>query len=197
MPFTNEESGEIRSFVAIDLPDDVRAFLHKISSDLRKAGGDVKWVRAESIHLTLKFLGAVRREIMPDLETEIAAALHDQIAFELRVTGLGAFPNLRNPRVVWAGLEDRSNSLAPAVTRLEERLESLGFPKEKRPFSPHLTLGRFRSSKGSGELIETLRQSVNLSGPRFIADHAVLFRSVLKPSGAEYTPLGRFDFQSG
>jgi RNA 2',3'-cyclic 3'-phosphodiesterase len=191
----NEKTEEMRTFVAIDLPADVHAFLHSISSDLRKAGGDVKWVRAESIHLTLKFLGNVRGEILPDLETEIAAALCDQNIFDLQIIGLGAFPSLKSPRVVWAGLRDQSNSLALAVKRLEDRLERLGFPKEQRPFSPHLTLGRFRSSKGNRDLIEALRQGMDVSGPSFTANHAVLFRSVLKPSGAEYTALKRFDFQ--
>jgi len=190
----NENTGDIRTFVAIELPDAVRAFLHKVSSDLRKAGGDVKWVRAESIHLTLKFLGNVRRETLPDLETEITAALCDQRPFDLQVIGLGTFPNLRNPRVVWVGLGDPSNSLAPVVARLESRLEPLGFPKEKRPFSPHLTLGRFRSAKGNGDLIEALRQGMDVSGPSFTANHAVLFQSLLKPSGAEYSALRRFDF---
>jgi len=191
----DEKAGEIRSFLAIELPDNVRAFLTKVSTDLKRAGGDVKWVRVESIHLTLKFLGNVRSEVLRGLEAEISTVLFNQKPFVLHVSGLGAFPHLRNPRVVWAGLRDASNSLVPMVARLEERLELVGFPKEKRPFSPHLTLGRFRSSRENQELIETLRLGMEVAGPSFTANHAVLFRSVLKPSGAEYTALRRFDFQ--
>ncbi len=80
------------------------------------------------------------------------------------------------------------------ASKLEESLESLGFPREKRGFKPHLTLGRVRSNKGVSGLAEGIRHKMEISGPSFVADHAVLFRSILKPSGAEYSPLLKFDF---
>jgi len=188
---------EIRAFIAIDLPGEIRDFLGRISSDLKKAGGDVKWVRPESIHLTLKFLGEVPRQLLESIETELQTVFEVQNRFIIRVSGLGSFPGLRNPRVVWAGLEDLSGRLAPMVSLLESRLEPLGFAKEKRSFSPHLTLGRFRSNRGSRDLIEAIRQGMDISGPGFTAYQAVLFQSVLEPSGAKYTALRRFDFLEG
>lgn len=190
----NALQDEIRVFVAIDLPREVRDFLGRISSNLKKAGGDVKWVRPEAIHLTLKFLGEIPRQLLAPIEAELHTVFHVQGRLIIRVSGLGCFPGLRNPRVVWAGLEDPSGSLAPMVSFLESRLEPLGFAKEKRPFSPHLTLGRFKSNKGSRDLIEAIRMGMDVSGPSFTASEAVLFQSVLEPSGAKYTALRRFDF---
>jgi 2'-5' RNA ligase len=112
----------------------------------------------------------------------------------LVVSRLGAFPALAKPRVIWAGLNDSDKMVTPLVSRLEDILEPLGFKREKRPFTPHLTLGRVRSNRNSKELIDAVRQSSELSGPIFMADHAVLFESVLKPTGAEYFVIRRYDF---
>jgi RNA 2',3'-cyclic 3'-phosphodiesterase len=186
--------GEVRAFIAIELPESVKSFLVKISAELKLCGGPVKWVRPEGIHLTLKFLGSVPSDLLPRIQEAALPLFKAQQPTQLHVSGLGAFPHLRKPRVVWAGLEDPAGVLSPLVTSLETVMEPLGFPKEKRPFNPHLTLGRFKSNEKSSELIETIRQKTDIVGPSFVADHAILFESVLKPSGAEYFQLFRFDY---
>jgi RNA 2',3'-cyclic 3'-phosphodiesterase len=186
--------GEVRAFIAIELPESVKSFLVKISAELKLCGGPVKWVRPAGIHLTLKFLGSVPSDLLPRIQEAALPLFREQKPTQLHVSGLGAFPHLRKPRVVWAGLEDPAGGLSPLVNSLETVLEPLGFPKENRQFNPHLTLGRFKSNEKSSELIETIRQKMDIVGPSFVADHAILFESVLKPSGAEYIQLFRFDY---
>jgi RNA 2',3'-cyclic 3'-phosphodiesterase len=186
-------SDHVRGFIALELPGAVKAFLSETASDLKKCRADVKWVRPEAMHLTLKFLGDVRGDLIPAIEHELQSVLSGQAAMDMRVTGLGAFPGLNKPRVIWAGLKDASGRLAPLAASLEKALEPLGFEAEKRSFSPHLTLGRVRSNAGLREMVEAVRQRMDAPGPKFVANRVVFFESVLKPSGAEYFPLSSFD----
>lgn len=182
----------VRAFVAIDIPEQVRSFLEGISSDLKRTGADVRWVRSHGIHLTLKFLGEIPRDMISLLERDLRPVFLESGPFPIHVSGLGAFPNLRRPRVVWAGLKDPTGTLAPLAARVESALLPHGFKKEKRGFNPHLTLGRVKSARGQPDLVEEVRQRMDLCGPSFTVDSGVLFRSILKPSGAEYHPLCRF-----
>jgi RNA 2',3'-cyclic 3'-phosphodiesterase len=193
---TQNESGEIRCFIAIELPEQVKRFLDTTSSDLKKCGADVKWVRSSGIHLTLKFLGNVKIELIPVIDQRVRPIFARQSRIDVHVSGLGAFPSLGRPRVIWAGLQVSGNALSNLVRQLEQELELIGFNAEKRAFSPHLTLGRVRSGKGGADLIQAVRQRMDMAGPTFEADHAVLFKSVLKPSGAEYFAISRFNFLS-
>ncbi len=178
-------SDEIRGFIAIELPRTVKTFLTEISADLKRCRSDVKWVRPEGMHLTLKFLGSVRGDLIPAIEDTLHSTLVGHTSMNMQVTGLGAFPGLNRPRVIWAGLKDVSGRIAPLATEIDHALESLGFEREKRPFSPHLTLGRVRSNSGVHELVEAVRHKMDTAGPKFVADRVIFFESVLKPSGAE------------
>jgi len=190
-----KNAAEIRAFIAIELPEPVKAFLDGVAGELQLCRADVKWVKPAGMHLTLKFLGSVRTELLPAICEELEPAFGSQGKMELQVRGVGAFPGLGRPRVIWAGLNDLSGRLAALAEDVDHRTESLGFPREKRAFSAHLTLGRIRSNTSRDrELAEAVRQKMDLAGPRFVADHAILFESVLKPSGAEYSPVFRFDF---
>lgn len=187
-------SGEVRAFIAVELPDEVRSFLRAIVTDLKKTGADVKWTRPEGTHLTLKFLGNVPTDLIPKLEKELSPVFSAQKSVSLRVDGLGAFPGLRKPRVIWAGLHDPDGGLVPLAQRVEEILLPFGFGPEKRPFTPHLTLGRVRSNRRLADLVEEVRQNMDAAGPSFTSDQAILFQSILKPTGAEYLPLAVFPF---
>lgn len=188
------QAGQIRAFIAVELPETVMKFLSEMSLELKRAGGDVKWVRPESIHLTLKFLGAVRNDRVSAIEMAVEPVFSRYQSFRISAEGLGAFPHLSRPRVIWAGLKDRSEQLSALAALVESVVEPLGFAREKRSFNPHLTLGRVRSNEGKTDLVETVRQRMDVVGPSFTVDHAVLFQSILKPSGAEYKPLRRFNF---
>ncbi len=189
-----ENDSEVRAFIAIDLPEEVTLFLRDLSEELRGFGREVRWTRPQGIHLTLKFLGNVHKDSLDSIRDQASLAFSDAKPVRLGVHGLGAFPSLNKPRVIWAGLQDATGSLAPLAGRLESQLEPLGFKKEKRPFRPHLTLGRVKSRGINSDLKTAIIQKMDISGPSFVADHAILFRSILKPSGAEYHVLHRFDF---
>ena len=188
----NTTDGTIRAFVAIEIPEEGKTFLENILADLRRTRADVKWVRLAGIHITLKFLGQISRELVDAIERDLTALFAEYSPVELTIRRLGAFPNLGKPRVVWAGIDEGSGALSSMANKVEAVLEPLGFEREKRKFSPHLTLGRVKSRSGMSELIDAVRQELDVTGPTFVATEAILFQSILKPSGAEYRAMCRF-----
>ena len=189
-----EHAQEIRSFIAIELPDEVKQFLKDLSNQCKKMGGHVRWVRPSAMHLTLKFLGNVDPDLLDSVQNVLAPVFTECSSFSLQVSGVGAFPNLMKPRVVWVGLDDPTDTLVPLAKNVEQCLEPLGFKREKRGFSPHITLGRVKSMKGKSALVDGIRQLYDIQGPSFIAIGATLFKSILQPTGAEYSQLKHFGF---
>ena len=187
---------QIRAFIAIELPEGAKLFLKETSDHLRSFGGDVRWAKVASMHLTIKFLGDIAQDTRVAIERGLAPVFGSSSLVTLTVFGAGAFPGSRKPRVIWAGVKDSDGILPAMASRVEKTLEPLGFRRESRPFRPHLTLGRVRSLKRIDDLVTALRQMSDIEGPTFVADHAVLFQSILKPSGAEYRALRRFDFST-
>lgn len=184
----------IRCFVAFDLDAAVRRRLADMQARLRAALAReaVRWVRTEGIHLTLKFLGDRTQEQVEDIRRTLADWAAEGAPLDLEVVGAGAFPDLRRPRVLWAGVKDDTNRLAGWVHRLEADLAKLDVRPEDRPFSPHLTLARLRdplSAPSLGALrtaVEGLSQEPSVG---MTALSVGLFRSELRPSGAVYTIL--------
>ena len=183
---------ELRLFLALELPPEVRDSLEEIQRGLKRTGADVRWVRIGSIHLTLKFLGPVE----PERVEEIAEAASGAGPLTLSPSSAGFFPGARSPRVVWAGLSGDLEELGALASGLEQALVPLGFAAEKRGFSPHLTLGRVRSSRNKRDLIEAVLDLADWRGPGFQARELILFKSDLKPSGAVYTALKRLPLGS-
>lgn len=160
---------------------------------------EVRWVAPEGIHLTLKFLGNVDAGLVEDIFRAMQRA-SDKFAatsLELRLFELGVFPNRREPRVLWAGVEGDTEGLQQLQGLVDDSISELGFAKERRPFRPHLTLGRVRERvapdrrRGIGEVIS---QSSLASCPPWIADELHLIRSTLTPQGAIYDSLGSVPF---
>ncbi len=182
----------VRCFLAISLSESVKKRLQALQQELAKTGADVRWVRPEGIHLTLKFLGNVPEEKIEP----IAKAAQEVVAkfgpLRLRVKGLGAFPSGRKPRVIWAGLEGDLKPLLRLQKELEDSLAKLGFEPESRPFVPHLTLGRVKSGRKMDKLRQVLAEKNDRVGEgweEMQIENLVLYQSTLKPSGAVYTPL--------
>lgn len=153
-----------------------------------------RWVRAQGLHVTLKFIGEAQPEIVERIETHLAAIrLAAPVAMSFR--DVGFFPNQRHPRVFWVGIAATPN-LAELTTEVEQRLEPLGIPREQRPLRPHLTVARFKSEDG----LDRLREAVHNAGPLEFGSTRTgelhLYRSHLKPGGAEYTRLKTFSFAS-
>ncbi|HRT71571.1 MAG TPA: RNA 2',3'-cyclic phosphodiesterase, partial [Syntrophales bacterium] len=135
----------VRSFLAIDLPEEVKAGLGRISESLKRRVGGVRWTKPEGIHLTLKFFGDISGEEIARISMVAGSAAGVTAPFQLTVEGLGVFPGLKRPRVLWVGVGGRLDILARLQGGIESALEAQGFKKEGRGFKPHLTLGRFRS----------------------------------------------------
>ena len=190
----------IRAFIAIPLPS---ALLTKLATlqrrlDRRVPPRSVRWVRTETIHLTVKFLGDTPTSKLPDIKQALAAVGKHVPACTFTAEGLGCFPNTHRPRVVWVGIQEPTGRLEALQQAIEEIVAPLGFPPEGRKFSPHLTLGRIgrRASRSDAALVGQVVAETDVERlAEVAADHFCLIRSVLKPSGAEYAVLEEFLLQ--
>jgi 2'-5' RNA ligase len=192
----------IRSFVAVDIPDSVKNELEKIGELLRREipGARMRWSRPSGVHLTLKFLGDVSESDLPNIKTALAQVGARHNPFSLVVGGLGCFPNARQPRVVWVGVQEEGGVLAALQRDVEKSLAPLGFKPEKRAFHPHLTLGRARRDirHSDQRLLGELTASMPAEGLAQVRVESFrLMRSDLQPDGAVYTSLQLFALGAG
>ena len=187
----------LRTFIAIELDQELKATLAGIRACLRSAVPPraVRWVQPDGIHLTLKFLGDTPLDKVEQVKSALAQAAEQVPAFTITVGGVGCFPDARRPRVVWIGVQEPSGSLARLCQAVESQVAPLGFPTEKRPFSPHLTLGRVQRYASSGE-VRDIGQAVaalaaEMAGTQDAMAVSVVayIKSDLRPSGAVYTTL--------
>ncbi|APV45462.1 2'-5' RNA ligase [Dehalogenimonas formicexedens] len=186
----------IRSFIAIELPQEAKDALAELQRKLNVQPSDgIKWVAPESIHLTLKFLGWVPADRIEQIKRALSESVTGFKTFELRLSGLGAFPNLRRLNVVWCGLAGDLSHLNALQQSVERRVSPLGYPTENRLFSPHLTLARLRDEVA---LESKQKLAAKLVGTKFEPDIPIpvdsvnLMQSTLLPTGAIYNSLGSF-----
>lgn len=180
----------MRAFVAIDLPEAIRAALAQKQAAFRAVCRDCGWTRPEGIHVTLKFLGEISAERVREV-TEALAALGPFEKFSVQVRGFGFFPDARRPRVFWAGLE-APPALPQLAKRVEDCMEKLGFVGEGRPFTPHLTLARFRNPRPQPQLEALMARENEPVLGQFEVSGFFLFESKLSPHGAEYHKVALF-----
>lgn len=190
---TSMSTAQIRSFIAIELPDEVRSGLRKLQGELKSPGDNfVKWVAPDGIHLTLKFMGNITQQKVGQIVRILEQAVQGVSPFRLVVSGVGAFPNLGQPRVLWVGVSGEVDKLLTVQKCIDDGLVSLGFVKEMRPFTPHLTLARLREGASSGDR-GSFGEIVTRKSPKFnyemVVDGVNLMRSQLLPSGAVYSRL--------
>ena len=181
-----------RLFIAAELPTTVRAELARAQEQLRRGNPPVKWVAPPAIHLTLRFLGETDVALLPALGTALRTALAGHPRMMLQLTSAGAFPNMRRPSVVWAGVGGSTAAIHRAAAAIETQVAALGFPRESRPFRAHLTLGRVRREATQAQLErlgEAIRSLPPLAPAAWTVERVVLFRSSLRSSGPVYTEL--------
>jgi len=178
-----------RTFIAIDLTEAVRARLRELQRLLRPAEADVRWVKPESAHLTLKFLGEASAQQISAMSAALDEIAPAVAAFEVGFGGLGVFPNERRPRVLWVGITTGTEEVRVLAKAIDERAGAAGFARERRPFSAHLTLGRFRSPAGWERLHELVAANEGFDAGRIEAHEVHLIHSVLSPEGPRYTAL--------
>jgi len=184
---------QIRSFIAIELPEQAREGLARLRRELeRDEHGFVKWVDPQGIHLTLKFLGNIPSRRVTEITDAIRKATQGISPFHLEISGLGAFPSLKQPRVFWVGISGELDKLSALQLDIDSTLAALGFAREERPFVAHLTVARIREGaspaerRDFGELVDSTtfqdKYPVEVAAVR-------LMRSQLMPAGAIYTCL--------
>ena len=182
-------SPTIRAFIAIELPPPVISLLEKTQQNFKSAGLRAKWVRPKNIHLTLKFLGNIDPGDIDRIGGAMSDAAKNFGSFSLAAGGVGVFPGIKRPRVIWVGLGGQTESLFAVQRQLEDNLAAIGFAKEKRPYKGHLTLGRFRQAVDPHTISRVIQEHADLKSEDFTADRIILFQSDLKPAGPVYSEL--------
>jgi RNA 2',3'-cyclic 3'-phosphodiesterase len=184
----------LRTFIAIDLPVSVQEALDGFEKELQKARAPIAWVRPERIHLTLKFLGDIAPERVPQIQLNLEKLARTVVSFRLQPSGCGTFPSGKQMRIIWVGLTGDGAALQALQQNVEEAMVGLGFKKEERSFRPHLTVGRVKGRQGLRALQDLLVSQQGFEAEAFDVTELVLYKSELKPQGAHYTPLFRQTF---
>ena len=182
----------MRTFVAVEIPDALRTEMIAYQKRLQSFDARVRWVKPHQMHITLKFLGEIDQTQADLLDELFQSVAHEAEPFEVDVQGLGAFPNLRRPSILWSGITAGADALIGLAHSVDAAAGELGFKKEKRDFNPHLTLGRVKSLKGLPPLLERIKKDESKSFGSFRASEFVFMQSELKPTGAVYTRLNTY-----
>ncbi|MDP3791026.1 MAG: RNA 2',3'-cyclic phosphodiesterase [Candidatus Omnitrophota bacterium] len=186
----------MRAFIAIELSEEIRSSLSQIQSHLKYSGADVKWVEKDNIHLTLKFLGEITEEKCEKIKSILDEIGRSLRPFEINIKNIGAFPKIDHPRVIWVGLDKGAKESVEVAGKIDEELYKIGFEKESRPFTAHLTIGRVRSSKNKDALKQKLTAySLQLTAETQLISSVIFFQSKLSPKGSIYTKLYEAKFQ--
>lgn len=181
-----------RLFIAAELSEPACAELAAVQSRLQRGNPPVRWVAPEALHLTLRFLGDTDSALLAGIDAAMRTAAGGAGAIELRLAGLGAFPSLQRPQVLWAGVAGATAALEQLAARIEQALRAAGLPGEQRPFRAHLTLGRVRRAAPAAALAQlaaAIRTHPPLAEVAWPIERIVLLRSELLPQGPRYTAL--------
>jgi RNA 2',3'-cyclic 3'-phosphodiesterase len=179
----------VRTFIAVELEPSLRRPLVKLLREVVPSDREVRWCSEQQLHITLKFLGEVRDAQLAQVCNAVAQAAAQVPPFNLRIKGLGCFPAARNPRVLWCGVEDLTAGCRRWVELADPLLAALGFPPEGRAFTPHITLGRSRSTAGGRVFQQVLETVSPPETQEMTVSQVVVFESRLLPGGAEYKSL--------
>lgn len=182
-------SDKIRAFVALKLPESTVSSIKRMQEDLKPYRFPVRWVRPENIHLTIKFFGEITESDIKNIGAVINNCAGNYAPLSLSAKGVGVFPSITRPRIIWAGISGEASLLFALRNDLENRFEEIGFKREARPFKVHMTIGRFRERADSGKLVEALRKFQSFESEIFVAGDLYLYKSDLRPEGPLYTEL--------
>lgn len=178
----------IRAFVGVRIDPKMTQKISEVQSQLTRSLTGIRWVVQENLHFTLKFLGAVEEEKIISIIKAVGRVVRPARPFSLAAGGIGVFPDIRKPRVLWVGLE--AQGLQTLSQEVEAALEPLGFAQEKRGFKPHLTIGRWRNFTAKAQrLREEIDHWKDQDFGQSTVEEVVIFQSILKPNGAVYSPL--------
>ena len=182
-----QQNPTIRAFIALELPNEVRAAIAEYVQPLRNLPGRVSWVKPDNIHLTLKFFGDTPEKKIDDISGALKEVARDIGSISATISGSGVFPNERRPRVLWIGVDEKLGALQKLAAAVDHRMHDFGFKKEDRGFSPHLTIGRVR--EGSVDKIVAAMRERPFVAREVVWNEITLMQSELRPGGSIYTPL--------
>jgi RNA 2',3'-cyclic 3'-phosphodiesterase len=187
---------DIRSFLAFELPPDIRKTLSDASDAMKRGLLNLRWVRLENIHLTLIFLGNFPSNRVDSTGDALKEICDKYAPFSIQLKGIGTFGGRRNPRVLWAGIDGELDRMGAFRDDLQIKLRAFGVKKEDRKFKPHLTLARFRKgNKPEMELPRILSEFKDISSPSCKLEELLFLKSDLKPGGAIYTKLMKWSLK--
>jgi len=181
----------MRLFIAIELPEEIKQGISRVQEQLKRSGANAGWTRPEGIHLTLKFLGEVEDAKVTGIIDALGLACRGTGQLRLEIAGVGAFPNVKVPRVLWIGVTGDTGKLAMLQAAVEDATERLGFEREARKFSPHLTLARIKFPKPRDNWAAVIESIKDIKLGEFDAGHISVMKSELRRDGAVYTEVGR------
>lgn len=179
----------IRCFVAIEIPCAIQDRLAQIQDALRKRIRQASWVNPKNFHLTLKFLGEVEHTQLDTVEAAIRQVAMNHSPFSMQVGGIGAFPNLTRPRVVWCGVKVGAAEISELAQEINLELDRCGYPRDERTSNPHLTIARIKERMDLRPFTDTFHQYEKIDGASMTVHEIILVRSQLHLKGAVYTPL--------
>jgi len=180
---------QIRTFIAIDITEQMRQELSRIQSQLKPdLAGKISWVRPENIHITLRFLGDIGQQMLSQIKQIIADTADTTSGFSVDLGELGAFPKAYNPRVIWVGIKSGQDKLKALHTQLQEKLNGIGFAQEEKDFHPHLTIARIKLLKDK-QALENLLHQIKPRNLSTAIDRIILFQSQLSQQESIYSKL--------
>ncbi len=181
---------DIRSFLAFELPEFVKEELSGLIRSFNRGVSKVRWVKRENMHLTVLFLGNINEETIPAMAEDISDICERFSPFIVRMKGVGCFPNIRNPKVIWVGIDGEIERMAKFYESLVMNLSKYGIKQENRTYRPHLTLGRIKGNSNIRDrMVGMISKGREITDKEFILQELVLFKSDLRPQGPIYTKL--------
>jgi len=185
----------MRTFIAIDLEPDIKQNLCSLIRELDTGENNVRWVKKQALHLTLKFCGDISLSLAESVKKALEETASQTQPFQLTIEGTGRFPEKsRRPRVLWVGTQ-----VCPSIIALQKeinrKLMFLGFPKEQHPYFPHMTLGRVKFAVGLDKILDKMDNYLTHTFGTMTADQITFYQSILKPGGAEYSILNKVKFK--
>lgn len=186
---------DLRCFIAIEIPEVIKREMSAITDILRTTGADVKWISAENMHLTLKFLGKTRESVIARIAEALGKKMSSYSPFYITISHVGCFPDRRRPRILWIGV-DQTEVMKKLHSDIEREMEQFGFTAENRAFHAHITIGRIRSQRRVRPVIRKLDEYASHNCGTYEVRNISLIKSELNPAGPRYEtlaeiPLGR------
>jgi 2'-5' RNA ligase len=182
----------MRLFVAVELENTLKDKVSEIQKKLIQEDADVKWVELKNLHFTLKFIGEVDESRIGDIVKAIDKSLVDTKPCRLSIENIGVFPNESNPKIIWLGVSEGKDEICSLANIVQDKLAKIGFAREKRKFSPHLTLGRVKSARNKGKLLDAVKSMQGVIAGVMDVREVLLMQSRLTPKGAIYSRVHKF-----